>query len=169
MTAPVLRLAASLWPFAKAMPFVDHEKGLAMPSTSGMLASSRRFPARVQLKVGSGRIDIYNTGQMKLEGFSRLGRIATIAFDEYRQGNRRVEEAVSYDQPEVKGDWVWAVKKDNYAVGGEFEVSGKMGETGLAPGMERQIRFSGKTLVATTRHGELDRFRAGPIWWKSRR
>ena len=163
LSAPILRLAESLWPFKAMSPSIDHEVGLPLPEVTGAASQTLQFPVRVTLQVGSGRLTVYRTGQVHLENFARPGRIATFLVDRYLSDGQEIPEAVSYDLPAVRGRWVWALRDRRYALGGTFHTTEKMGETGLAPGMERQVSLSGDTLVLTTDVEDLERYQVPAV------
>ena len=158
LSAPILRLAESLWPFKATPPSIDHEVGLPFPEVNGDGAKTVNFPVRVTLRVGNGRLTVYRTGQTHLEKFYRSGRIATFLVDRYISDTKDIPETVSYDLPAVREPWLWALRDHRYALGGNFHVLDKMGETGLAPGMERMLSLSGDTLVFTTDVKDLQRY-----------
>ena len=163
LSAPILRLAESLWPFRTIRPSADHEVALPFPEVSGAGGETLQFPVRVALQVGNGRLTVYRTGQIHLENFTRSGRVATFLVDRYVRDGRDIPETVSYDLPAVRGEWVWALRDHRYALGGTFRVLSKMGETGLAPGMERMVSLSGDTLVLTTDIEDLERYQVAAV------
>jgi len=142
---------------------MDHEVGLPFPEAQGDAAKTSKFPVRVALRVGNGRLTVYRTGQVRLEKFCRSGRIATFLVDRYVSDDRDIPETVSYDLPAARGQWSWALRDHRYALGGTFHVLGEMGETGLAPGMERRVSLSGDTLVLTTDVKHLDRYQTPAV------
>ena len=163
LSAPILRLAESLRPFKATPPDMDHEVGQPFPEVQGDMARTLKFPVRVTLRVGKGRLTVYRTGQVHLENFARSGRIATFLVDRYISNGRDTPETVSYDLPAIGGPWVWAQRDHRYAVGGTLRVLDRMGETGLAPGMERMVSLSGETLILTTDVKHLDRYQVSAV------
>ncbi|MCP4640534.1 MAG: hypothetical protein GY851_08880 [bacterium] len=154
LSAPLLRVAGSLRPF-EALPYkLDHERGLGLPMP-GSEVKAVAYPGGVEVQVGDGRLLVSHTGHVTAEGFEGPARFAAWMFDGYAREDGFVPESSSYDFPETDTAWLWAVKKDRYAIGGNFRLTGRMGETGLAPGLEREAEFAGGTLVLTTNTDDL--------------
>jgi hypothetical protein len=158
LSAPILRLAESLWPFQADPPSIYHERGLPFPEVRNETSNTLKFPVRVCLQVGQGCLTVYRTGQIRMEEFAHSGRIATFMVDRYLSEEKEIPEMVSYDLPALRGTWLWALRDYRYAVGGTFHLLNKMGETGLAPGMERMVIRTGETLVLTTDIDHLTRY-----------
>ncbi len=147
LTAPILRLSKSLWPFQKPFPSIYHERGKPLPAIKGKEISVDDF---VTLKVGRGTITVSADGTITLDGFCKEGRIATEAIDGYLKASKFIEETVSYDQPTITGDWIWLIKRGSFAIGGKFTIADKMGETGLSTGMERKVYLNSNKLIIVT-------------------
>ncbi len=161
LSAPLARIAESLRPFEGRPYRIYHERGLDLPR-AGTTAKTVAFPVCAELQVGTGRLTVYHTGQIVTESFEGPTRLATWLFDGYAHDGTFTLESASYDFPSTEKGWVWAVKNDRYALGGTLEFTGRMGETGLAPGLEREAVFGGGLIAIATGTDDLARLQ-GPM------
>ena len=160
LSAPLLRLSPTLWPFEELPPSVFSEKGRSFPAFIGNGVKEHRAYVKMQIRVGAGEMTVYSTGLMKLSNVFGSGRIATWGFDGYQADKEWYEETASYDFPGVQAPsgWVWGIKQDRYALGGSYRIVNIMGETGLSPGLERQISLDGDVLAVVTNLDNLGRY-----------
>ncbi len=143
-TAPLLRLSPRQWPFKGYFPHFDHEIATDEPTAD---QPAGEFPFRVTLRVGSGTATVYASGRVELKGFFNEGMIAVDGFDFYKTEAGSIRETSSYDVPAIKEGWIWCVKEQAYALGGDLEVLPQIGESGMSPGLERLIKLRGDSLV----------------------
>ena len=160
-SAPILRVAETLRPFEDRPYAIRHERGLALADvTPG--GPTAAFPVRGEVLVGEGRLMAYHTGQIQLDGFAGRARLAAWLVDGYAQAGGFTPETGSYDLPKTGSEWLWATRRGRYAIGGTFRLTGRMGETGLAPGLEREAEFADGLMVLTTDVDNLPRLEALP-------
>ena len=163
-SSPLIRFSSSNWPLQELPPKANHERGLDFPTVSDGIVAD--FPVRVNLTIGKGSATVYRTGQIDVQRIETEGRIATFGFDRYQTSTSSVEETVSYDVPALSDSWVWAVKDDHYAVGGTLSVQNQMGESGLSPGLEREIQLDANTLVLTAETENLSDYEVSLTPWQ---
>ncbi len=148
-SAPLLRVSEVLWPFWKKPFSIYHEQGYPEPDFNWELKSTTAHNLYVDVTVGSGSIRVYRNGQIVLKDFAKAARLATWGFDYYLCGGKRYIENTAHDLPVFKGNMA-AVKTGRYAMGGDFEMTGNLGVTGMSPGVMRQLQNNGSYLFATS-------------------
>lgn len=160
-SAPILRLSPSYWPYADMFPKVAHEIGYPRPDFTAIGCDVSEFGNEVTLKVGDGQIQVFANGQILLNNFAPDGRIATWTVDQYKTANNAFPENVANDMPEISGKMV-AEKKGRYALGGNFKL-GRIGETGMSPGVMREAKLQANWLFATTRVDTAEALSQTPV------
>lgn len=165
-SAPILRLSDTLWPFWKKPYSIYHEQGYPEPDFNWELKSTTNHGVYVDLTVGDGSIRVYRNGQIVLKNFADNARLSTWGFDYYLCDGKRYIENAGHDLPFFKGK-VTAVKTGCYAMGGDFEMTGKLGITGMSPGIMRQLKHDGTYLYATTDVDKIDAYAVPPVTVKA--
>lgn len=162
-SASLLRLSPTMWPFQALPAKLYHERGKAQINFDKSETYSLKHPYKIEFKLAKGSIKVFRSGQIVLSNFYRNGRIATWAFDKYRtSAGTTVPETVAHDMPEINSSWLWAVKDNRYALGGNFTIYPHLGTTGMSPGVMRKVKFNGNFMVLTNKLGKLDALSSPP-------
>ncbi len=160
-SAALLRVSKSLWPFWRKPFSMYHEQGYPEPDFSWTLKSSTRHYLYADVNVAKGSIRVYRNGQIELNGFAKEARLASWGFDYYTVDGKEYPENIAYDLPEFKGQ-ITAVKQGRYILGGDFNLTGRLGITGISPGIHRQLVCEGPYLYANTDYKNITAYQKLP-------